>query len=104
MIRNMKSKKVDKYLNRVYMGDPKVKAYNRFMVHKAVEMAEQELLEWHDPKDIPNDGREVLVKGICGTGGGEFYAVAYKIDGVLKSRAEVIDKYDTIIGWREIHE
>lgn len=41
----MESKKAELYLNRVYKGSIDVKAYNRKMVGKAVEIAEQEMRE-----------------------------------------------------------
>lgn len=63
------------------------------------------LTEWHDPKDMPKDGREVLVKYYSNLFHRESYAVVYFQYGTFISSHEMIDdKYDTILGWREIHE
>lgn len=97
----MKSKKVDKYLNRVYMGDPKVKAYNRFMVHKAIEVAEQELLEWHDPKDTPEHTNAVLFKHKNDSGDIRYTLCSY-LHGQWWGRP-CLPGYE-FVGWREIHE
>lgn len=41
----MKSKKAETYLNRIYKGGIKIKAYHRATVNKAVEIAEKEMEE-----------------------------------------------------------
>lgn len=41
----MKSKKAEIYLNRVYKGSRKIKAYDRDVVDKALEIAEEEMKE-----------------------------------------------------------
>lgn len=41
----MKSKKAESYLNRVYKGGRKIKAYDRDMVDKAIGIAEEEMKE-----------------------------------------------------------
>lgn len=42
---DMKSKKAETYLNRVYKGDWKVKAYNREVTDKAIHLAQEEAKE-----------------------------------------------------------
>lgn len=42
---DMKSKKTETYLNRIYKGDSDVKAYNRNTIEKAICMAEEEIKE-----------------------------------------------------------
>lgn len=64
----------------------------------------EELLRWHDPEDPPTHENEVLVKYICGTGGCEFCIVAYYSNGEWQAPNNMLDEYDTILGWREIHE
>ncbi len=104
----MKSKTAEDLLGRSYDGGH-VLMEN---AERAVEIAEQEaeerirteLTRWHDPKEPPTHENEVLVKYTCGTGGCEFYIVAYYSNGEWQAPNNTLDEYDTILGWREIHE
>lgn len=65
----------------------------------------QLLTKWNDPKQPPTHSNEVLIKYYCGTGGGEFHIVGSYENGKWKTPLDYLDeKYDAILGWREIHE
>ncbi len=67
----------------------------------------QLLTKWNDPKQPPTHSNDVLIKYHCGTGGCDFFIVAYYSNGKWKTpfAPDYLDeKYDKILGWREIHE
>ena len=62
---------------------------------------EQVLTEWHDPKEYPDNGRQVLMKCRSKLNGLEYYTIGfYKTKWHLQKQ----EFADILLGWREIHE
>ena len=108
----MKSKKAIIYLNHIFKpmsGQNKIKAYDRDMVCKAIEIAEQEvedqirkeLIQWHYIEEkLPSVGKVVLVK----TDSDPDYILAKRCYGGwhYANLREWEISADQIIRWREI--
>lgn len=79
---------------------------------KAIELAEQEaeervraeLTRWHSEVEHPVCGKSVLIKCKSGSTGRVFYAVGYHSGDEWCDKGVLITHYDSVIGWREIHE
>ena len=74
----------------------------RFFFIEGYEQAEKDLTEWHDPKEPPTDGREVLLK--IRTDEDVRYDVGFYFDGWEWYGAMIHDDDSNVLGWREIHE
>lgn len=68
-----------------------------------VQLQEQheELTCWHDPKDLPDRGKDVLLKMEFIESGELMYSVGYWYDSYFSN---TLGLHGEVIGWREIHE
>lgn len=65
------------------------------------EWMRKELTRWHDPKDLPERGKDVLLKMEFIESGELMYSVGYWYDSYFSN---TLGHHCEVIGWQEIHE
>lgn len=66
-----------------------------------MERMREEMIRWHDPKDLPERGKDVLLKMEFIESGELMYSVGYWYASYFSN---TLGLHGEVIGWREIHE
>ncbi len=71
---------------------------------KGAQSEHTELTQWHSECETPECSKSVLIKCKSGHTGKVFYVVGYHSGYEWCDEGVLITHYDSVIGWREIHE